>query len=79
MTMCVSCHATLHLLLLHRKNGKPTADPKDYIIINRPDHVSYIHKKTHKIIKIKRKQESEEMFKDAGVNVTFIEDAVQAY
>lgn len=79
MTMCVSCHMALHLLLLCRKNGKPTASPKDYIIINRPDHVSYIHKKTHKIIKIKRKQESEEMFKKAKIPLTFVEDVIQTY
>lgn len=53
MTLCVSCHKSLHLYLLRQKNGRPTASPKDYIIINRSDHVSYIHKKSRTIIKIK--------------------------
>lgn len=29
-------------------------DPKGYIVINRLDHVSYIHKKSRTIIKIKK-------------------------
>ena len=53
MTLCNPCHAILHRLLEIGKT-KPV-NPKDYIIINRPDHVSYIYKPTREIIKIKRK------------------------
>lgn len=54
MTMCASCHAILHKLLQRGKNK--AANPKDYIIINRPDHVSYIYKKSHEIIRINKKE-----------------------
>lgn len=51
MTLCASCHKSLHLLLLCQRNHIPTANSKDYIIINRPDHVSYINKELILIIK----------------------------
>lgn len=52
MTLCNSCHAWLHHKL---KNSKRiSADPKDFIIINRPDHVSYIRKATRQIIRINK-------------------------
>lgn len=53
MTLCDSCHAILHRLL-EIKYHIPV-NPKDYIIINRPDHISYINKETRKIVKITRK------------------------
>lgn len=57
MTLCNSCHASLHLRLLRQENGIATAIPKDFIVINRPDHVSYIHKESREIIMINRKKE----------------------
>lgn len=53
MTLCVSCHRILHIKL--QRGTTKAANPKDYIIINRLDHVSYIHKKSRTIIKIKRR------------------------
>lgn len=56
MTLCAGCHTFLHNKLSKRnKNLLPTAMPQDYIIINRPDHISYIHKASREIIKIKRR------------------------
>lgn len=51
MTLCASCHAWLHAQL---QNGKQKANPKDFIIINRPDHVTYINKKTRKKVLINK-------------------------
>lgn len=53
MTLCNSCHITLHRSLQENRY-KYKANPKDYIIINRPGHISYIHKKAREIVKIKR-------------------------
>jgi len=47
MTLCTSCHVALHNKLRKYKL-------KDLIIINRPDHVSYIHKPTRKIIRVEK-------------------------
>ena len=49
ITLCVSCHVSLHHKL---REDMPTANPKNYIIVNRPDHVSYISKPTRKIVRI---------------------------
>lgn len=60
ITFCNSCHTTLHNKLSYRKNKlAPTASPKDYIIINRLDHISYIHKKYREVIRIIKKGEGE--------------------
>jgi len=54
MTLCCSCHVVLHNALQDGK--RKSADPKDFIIINRLDHVSYINKLTRKIIRINKKE-----------------------
>jgi len=52
MTLCNSCHMWLHRALQNGKTQK--VNPKDFIIINRIDHVSYINKITRKIIRIEK-------------------------
>lgn len=52
MTLCNPCHCILHHALQEKRYA--IANPKDFIIINRPDHLPYIHKKTHKIIRINK-------------------------
>jgi len=52
MTLCNSCHIILHRML--ESELHISANPKDFIIINRPDHVSYINKSTRKIIRIEK-------------------------
>jgi len=52
MTLCNSCHPILHRLLEEEQYKK--INPKDFIIINRIDHVSYINKSTRKIIRINK-------------------------
>jgi len=50
ITLCNPCHAWLHQMLAwHQK-----ANLKDFIIINRPDHVSYIRKSNKQIIRINK-------------------------
>lgn len=52
MTLCRNCHLILH----HKLRAKRyTTNPKHFIIINRPDHVSYVHKLIHKIIRINKR------------------------
>ena len=53
MTLCHSCH-----MILHRKlqNGNHIVmNPKDFLVINRLDHVSYINKKTRSIVRLHRR------------------------
>lgn len=50
ITLCRSCHMTLHQKL----SWQIAANLRDYIIINRPDHISYIHKKSRRKIRIER-------------------------
>lgn len=50
MTLCNPCHVALHQMLAHQS----TVNPKNFIITNRPDHISYIHKKSRKIIRINK-------------------------
>ena len=53
MTLCVSCHVSLHGKLQDGK--KIIVNPKDFLIINRSDHVTYINKKTRKkVVNIKK-------------------------
>lgn len=58
MTLCAGCHAWLHNLLKEKRNA--LTNPKDFIIINRPDHVSYIHKKSRTIIRINKEEKQNE-------------------
>lgn len=52
MTLCTSCHITLHNKL---QDGRHiVVDPKDFITINRPDHITYINKKTRKKIMVRK-------------------------
>ena len=51
ITLCRSCHPILHRRLQRKQHI--VANYLDYLIINRPDHISYIHKKSKEIIKIK--------------------------
>jgi len=48
ITLCRSCHVWLHRALEDGKRQK--VNPKDFIVINRLDYVSYINKKSRKII-----------------------------
>jgi len=48
MTLCNSCHQILHWQLRDGQTQK--ANSKDFIIINRLDHVTYIYKSTRKIV-----------------------------
>ena len=53
MTLCVSCHIVLHNRL---RDGKKTiVNSKDFLVINRPDHISYVNKRMRKKIMIKRR------------------------
>jgi len=53
MTLCNPCHAILHWQL--QNNKSISVNPKDFVIINRQDHVSYINKSTQQIIRIERR------------------------
>lgn len=57
MTLCNSCHIVLHRML--QKNRRIAANPKDYIIISRLDHISYIHKQSKEMLMVKRKLKNE--------------------
>lgn len=52
MTLCVSCSTTLHRELTFGKNI--VTNYKDYLTINRKDHITYIYKKTRRAIRIER-------------------------
>jgi hypothetical protein len=52
MTLCVSCYTALHNKL--RDGGIMAVNPKDFLIINRVDHISYVNKRTRKGIIIRR-------------------------
>lgn len=52
VTLCNSCHSILHHKL--RNGRRISAKPKDFLIINRLDHITYINKKTRNRITIRR-------------------------
>lgn len=51
MTLCRSCHPTLHWKL----SSKNKTNYKDYLTIIKQDRITYIHKKTRKKITLKRR------------------------
>lgn len=53
MTLCDSCHRTLHNRLYYL-NNKKRADYKNYLTIIRSDKIIYIHKETKRKIIIRR-------------------------
>lgn len=54
MTLCCPCHSSFHHKLKEIEN-KRIVHPKNFLIINRNDHISYIHKQTKRRIKIERR------------------------
>lgn len=55
MTLCVSCSSTLHCKLQIGK--RRIVNYKDYLTIIRKDHITYVYKKTRKIIATIRRKE----------------------
>lgn len=50
ITLCASCHLSLHNRLRRRYRNK-IPNSEDYMVIDRSDHVSYIHKKSKRVIR----------------------------
>lgn len=54
MTLCVSCSTTLHRRLDYITGKRKKVNYKDYLTIIRKDKITYIHKRTKKVVILRR-------------------------